>query len=225
MSIWKFQHPFTARICGPSQCGKTTFLRRLLSERAIKPFPSSIIYFYGSEWQSEVFDFLKTRHGINFIKGYNDEKVQSLDKSKPSLVIIDDLMKEASDSSEVSSLFYRGCHHQNLSVIILEQSIFPKGKQSVQMKSNTNYTIVFKNPADQQGVACLAKQITPGDSRFIVNVFRDATKNPFSYLVIDCKQETPDHCRLLTNVLGEKDPFPTVYVKKEDADILCCPGN
>jgi hypothetical protein len=225
MSVWKLQHPFTARICGPSQCGKTTFLKRLLSQRAIIPFPSSILYFYGSEWQARVFDELKKNHGVVFIKGYDDEAVQALDKTKPNLVILDDLMKESADSSEVSALFYRGCHHQNLSVILLEQSLFPKGKQSVQMKSNTHYTIAFKNPADQQGVACLAKQITPRDSGFIVNIFNDATRNPFSYLVFDCKQETPDSCRFLTNILGEQDPFPTVYVKKEDADAVCETGH
>ena len=45
-----FQHPFTMIATGPTQCGKTQFIRDLLLSDMIQPRPERIIYFY-KRWQ------------------------------------------------------------------------------------------------------------------------------------------------------------------------------
>ena len=46
----KFKHPFNTICTGPSQSGKSCFVKTLLHKRQIEPFPSKVILAY-KEWQ------------------------------------------------------------------------------------------------------------------------------------------------------------------------------
>lgn len=209
---WRFRHPFTARFVGPTSCGKTTFLRRVLDQKLIDPFPTRIIYFHGSKWQTGVFDHLKNEHQVTFIQGFDESAIRSEADSEPMLIICDDLILEMKDSEAAANLFMRGSHHLNMSVILVEQSLFPKGRQSVSMKQNAHYTVLFKSPADALGVATLARQMFPSKGgKFLVDAFHDCTQQPFSYLIIDTKQATPDEARLVSRI-DDPSLHPVVYV-------------
>ena len=211
MKRWSFIHPFTARFVGPTACGKTTLLKQIIEQRLIEPWPSRIIYFYGSTWQSGTFDYLQSIHNVIFVKGFDEEMVSENDSGERSLVICDDLILELKDSEAAANLFMRGSHHLNMSVIFIEQSLFPKGKQSVSMKQNTHYIVIFKSPSDALGVATLARQMFPQQrGRYLIDSYHDCTREPFSYLIIDAKQSTPDELRLITRIT---DPFPLIYVQ------------
>ena len=207
-------HPFTARFVGPTACGKTTFLEAVIAKRLIEPWPARIYYFYGSAWQRPTFDRLQNEHDVVFVQGI-DESILTTNPTKEStLVILDDLIIETKNSTVAANLFMRGSHHLNMSVILIEQSLFPKGTQSVSMKQNTHYTVLFKNPSDSLGVATLARQMFPHNKgRFLIDSFHDCTREPFSYLIIDSKQSTPNHLRLISNIT---DPCPLVYVCDAD---------
>lgn len=209
---WKFQHPFTARFVGPTACGKTSLIVKIIKMKLIHPFPTRIIYFYGSSWQNDTFDELQSKYGVKFFNGFNEEYAAENIDMEPTLIICDDLILEMKDSEAAANLFMRGSHHLNLSVILIEQSLFPKGKQSVSMKQNTHYFVIFKSPSDSLGVTTLARQMFSSRSKFLVESFHDCTKNPHSYLIIDCKQSTPDEMRLITGITSSKN-FPTVYVQ------------
>lgn len=214
MAAWKFQHPFTARFVGPTACGKTTFLKTVIEKKLIHPWPTKLFYFYGSSWQSPMFDYLQEAHDVVFIKGLDESILKTNVTNEPSLVILDDLILETKDSSVTANVFMRGSHHQNMSIILIEQTLFPKGRQSVSMKVNTHYTVLFKNPSDSLGVATLARQMFPSSKgRFLIDSFHDCTREPFSYLIIDSKQSTPNHLRLLTNITAS---CPLVYVSHAD---------
>lgn len=205
-------HPFTARFVGPTACGKTTFLKQVIEQRLIHPWPSRIFYFYGSSWQSGTFDYLESVHGVRFIKGFDESIVTENPSAMPTLLICDDLVMELRDSEAAANLFMRGSHHLNMSVILIEQALFPKGKQSVSMKQNTHYMVIFKCPADSLAVATLARQMFPHQrGRLLMDAFHDCTKDPYSYLIVDAKQTTPDEVRLVTNITDEKT-HPLVYL-------------
>ena len=61
-------------------------------------------------------------------------------------------------------------------------------------------------------VANLARQMYPGKSAFMIEVFKNATSAPYVYLLIDLKQETEDKFRLRTGFFPKDDVF--VHVKK-----------
>lgn len=213
MSRWKFVHPMSARFVGPSACGKSTFLCQVIEQKLIEPFPETITYFYGSAWQTGIFDMLQSKHNVHFVRGFDESLILETDPSKPSLIICDDLILEMKDSDAAANLFMRGCHHLNMSAILIEQTLFPKGRQSVSMKNNTQYLVCFKNPADALGIATISKQMFPMNrGRFLIDSYTDCTKEPYTYLIVDSKQATPDTVRLVTNILDPR-AHPVVYVR------------
>ena len=68
------------------------------------------------------------------------------------------------------------------------------------MNMNTHYIVMFKNPRDAGQGAILARQMYPGKSKFIVDAYRDATKEPYGYLLIDLILETDENCRIRTKI-------------------------
>ena len=47
----------------------------------------------------------------------------------------------------------------------------------------------------------LAEQMYPGQTKFMVEAYANATSQPLSYLIIDLKPNCPDELRLRTNIL------------------------
>ena len=66
----------------------------------------------------------------------------------PSLLVLDDLMRETVDSDQVMDLLSKKAHHLNLFVIVVTQNLYALGKHSIGMNRNYQYTILFRNPAD-----------------------------------------------------------------------------
>ena len=189
----RFKVPSNFYISGQSQCGKSYLVRRLLAylNELFHPVPSKVIYCYG-EYQKE-FDEL---HGVDFIEGFPQDLNEITQGHDQTLLILDDLMSECSTDQRVSDLFTRGSHHKGISVLYLTQ----------------NYFIIFKNPRDSLGIATLAKQMFPSRTQYLMDSFQDATKKPFSYLLIDCHPQTPENIRLRTNIFpGERH---IVYIPK-----------
>ena len=88
----KFKHPFNLLCTGPSQSGKSCFVKILLHKREIEPFPSKVILAY-KEWQP-VYDEMKEQGLVQvFVPGL-DDVMNQVDGVTPSLLILDDLQHE-----------------------------------------------------------------------------------------------------------------------------------
>ena len=79
----------------------------------------------------------------------------------PSLIDIDDLMRDAMNSKDVCELFVEGSHNRNISVACIFQNGYLKVKENRTMSINTQYIVLFKNPRDQIGPAILTRQMYP----------------------------------------------------------------
>ena len=200
------KHPFTMVVSGPTGSGKTMWVKRLIEQRDTVSFPPplKISYFYG-EYQS-AFDEIKNVEFVNGLDG-----IENYGSGEPSWIIIDDLMLESSNSSLISNLFTRASHHRNLSVILLTQNFFCKGKESRNISLNAQYVVLFKNPRDKSLATNIARQMYPNQIKKFQNAFDLATAEPFSYLFIDLKPNTPDEIRLMSHVLGENGAKITVF--------------
>jgi hypothetical protein len=121
-------------------------------------------------------------------------------------------MSQCSNDPRVADLFTRGSHHRGVSVLYLTQNLFPPGKLSRTISLNSHYMMVFRNPRDSLGITTLAKQMFPKNSDYLLEAFRDATAKPYSYLLIDCHQLTPEEMRLRTNIFPGEQQF--AYVKR-----------
>ena len=120
----RWQHPFTCIVAGPTGCGKTTFVARLLRNAAamIDPPPERITWYYG-EWQApyENLDIPSMRLEEGLPTSFDSD-------GKRRLVVLDDIMAET--DGRVTNLFTKKSHHSNTSVIYLVQNLFPKNKEA-----------------------------------------------------------------------------------------------
>lgn len=201
----RWKHPFTCVIAGPTGSGKTVWVTRFLNHMSemMTPPPQEMVWCYG-EWQAG-YSQLK---GVTFVEGL--PKVEEWDTTKRRLVILDDLMSEADD--RVTKLFTKGSHHRNMSVMFIVQNLFGKNKEQRTISLNSHYLVVFKNPRDASQMTHLAKQIYPGKVKYVQESYKDATSIPHGYLLIDLRQDTPDHLRLRTSIFPSE--HQVVYLQK-----------
>jgi hypothetical protein len=106
-------------------------------------------------------------------------------------------MSTATKDPRINDLFTEGSHHRNLTVIALIQNTY-FGKDRTQRR-NCHYLVLFKNPIDRQPIA-----MYPERAHGILQKFEEVTKEPYSYLVVDLKPETPEWRRLCSNVFEEE---------------------
>jgi len=136
--------------------------------------------------------------------------IEDFDGREPTLVIIDDLIQETNET--VANMFTKGSHHKNISVVFRSQNLFPKNKFARTMSLNAHYMVLFKNPRDVSQFARLARQMYPKTSQFAVEAYRDATREPYSYLLVDLRPEQDEVLRMRTNIFPGETHY--VYVPK-----------
>ena len=98
-----FKHPFTCIVAGPSQSGKTCLINKIVNnvKNYISPKPTRIIWCYG-EYTKNIDNlpiWVEKHQGI-----YDCDSLNSTDTN---LLILDDLMSEASSHNCVQELFTR----------------------------------------------------------------------------------------------------------------------
>jgi hypothetical protein len=202
----RLRHPFTCTVAGPTWSGKTQFVFRLIrhADQLIVPPPEKIVYCYG-EFQPSFAEFPQ----VEFHEGLPD--VSCFDGKFRILIITDDLMNEANQN--VCNLFTKLSHHRNVSVVFITQNLFHRNRHIRTMNLNTHYLVLFKNPRDANQVATLARQMYPSKSKFVLEAFEDATKQPYGYLFVDLKPETDERYRIRTSIFPDDDR-QYVYVPK-----------
>lgn len=202
----RLQHPCTIIVSGPTSSGKTQWTFKLLrhAQSMMHPPPERVYWCYG-EYQ----DALAKLENVELLEGLPDPN--TFDPKQRHLVVIDDLMGEL--DSRVTKLFTRGSHHRNVTVVLIVQNFFAKNKEMRTITLNAHYLVMFKNPRDVTQISHLAREMHPGNGKFLQEAFADATKEPFGYLFVDLKQSTPEHMRLRTQVFPEEIQY--VYLPKK----------
>jgi hypothetical protein len=202
------QHPFTCLVSGMTQSGKSKWVQKLINTKPwiIEPSPERIVYCY-SEYQPDLFQQYDDKL-VKFHQGLpNENEINEWFQQQPSLLVLDDLMQETDNKDQgklVSSLFTRGSHHRNLSVILIVQNLFHQNRYFRTISLNSSYIVVFKNPRDANQIDHLGRQMFPGGkSKIIHDAYRRATERPHGYLFLDLKQTTPESARLRTNIFDE----------------------
>ena len=206
-------HPFTLICSGPTGSGKTQFVKRMIleGESVVDKPPDRILWLYG-EYQ-DAYDELKAPiPNIRFVEGFPPNLNALVDPSVNNMVVVDDLMLECSKDSRLTNVFTKGSHHRNMSVIFIVQNLFLDSKQFRTISLNAHYMVLFKNARDKSQVVHLAKQVFPGQVKFVQESFADATRHPYGYLLLDLRATTPEHLTLRTDIFqGLKQ---TVYVPR-----------
>ena len=201
-----FKHPFSMLVVGPTQSGKTHFVKQMVTTPLIE-FPVDkevqVTWFY-THWQPRYKTLKKTfGPGIVFEQGLPDwsETLQELNPKVHHILVFDDLMNQAVNSSILSRLFTQG-RHRNASVILLMQNMFPKGKYNTDISRNAQYLVLFRSPSDRKQVNMIAERIFAKDRSKFMQVYSKATQVPYGYVVIDNQPCTTPENQVVTDVFG-----------------------
>ena len=188
-----------SHVAGPTQSGKTSLLVRILESNQIliKPKPTKIYYCY-EVWQPN-YDKLKLIYpSIYFHQGLIE--TEEINKDENNLMILDDLMTKCENDERILNLFTTDSHHNNISVFLITQNIFSKGKFSRTISLNSNYIILLNNPRDKQQINCLARQMYPKNSKFLIEAYNDATSTKFGHLFLDLTQSVDNNMRVQSGI-------------------------
>jgi hypothetical protein len=197
----RLQGPFTMVISGPTSCGKSQLVFKLIRrvDELMTPEVHSITYCYG-QWQAGFNEF---KDRVTFHQGLISEdallKNDGSSDIPQSLVIIDDLI-DKQDIATVKKVFTAGSHHQKTNVIFISQALFMKDPNYRIISLNTHYLIVFKNPRDMSQINVLSRQIYPNKPKFISTVYNTETTAQHSYIALDFKQTTPAKLRVRDSI-------------------------
>ena len=211
----RLQGPFTMIIAGPTSCGKSVLISRIIqnAQSLINPAPDDILYCYG-QWQP-LYEELKN-HGVVFHHGLlsREELLESdRDLSKHTLLVIDDLLNPE-DAPLIRDLFIKGSHHRNMSIIFVTQNLFLPHKDYRTTSINAQYMVIFNNPRDRSQIQALSHQMYPEDPTFLTRVYNHETQEEYSYILLDFKQSTPKKLRIRSSITS--DNFIYAFAQVED---------
>lgn len=192
-------------VAGPSNCGKTRWVEKLLKQA---PFmfsepPVSILYCYGVF--QDLFNQMKQEIAtpIQFHEGVPTEEIMTdFNDGKFHIIVLDDLMEKIVKSDQVMHLFSMYCHHKNITAILLTQNVFIQGVHSRNISLNTHIFVLFANKRDEQQIHRLARQLYPTEWRAFVKAYKDATYLGYGYLVVDVAPATPRQLQLRSQIFS-----------------------
>lgn len=214
----KLEHPSTMIIAGPSGAGKTVFTCQLLHNLGIFNKKIKKVIWCNNEkaaWPQR--EKLPAHIEIEFLDAL-PQHFENID-NVPVLIILDDMMTDATSSIQVCELFTKGSHHRNMSVVLITQNIFHQSKHCRDISLNAKYLVIFKNPRDKAQFNHLARQIYPENVGMLQKIYKRITQTGHSYFFIDLTQGINDLLRFRTNIFKKEYCecyCPTALLNKEN---------
>jgi len=210
--------PFRILEVGGSGSGKTVWCCNFLQTRHIvtdNENCENVIFYYNQP--QELLNNLPAGVITKQVQGFPSLEQITQDTFKyrdrgGSIVIIDDFAHLY--NKDILELVTVYSHHGNCGVLLLTQNLFDSRNPIFrQISMNCTHLVLFKNPRDRQQIVTFARQVYPTNSKFIVDSFHKATTYPYSYMLFDNHQETPDEIRYRAKILPHEAPM-VVYQPK-----------
>jgi len=198
--------PFRMTVSGGSGSGKTRWIQRFLNnhEQIVGKKFDLIMFAYGEN--QKLFKEIKEENpDIIWCEGFCHETI--LDKIKPDdsnkLLILDDLLIELVKDKLFESFFIRKSHHWNVSIIFTTQNLYDKHLRIINL--NTTDYILFKSVRDITPVRVLGQQMFPTKWRSFIEIYSQATKQPYSQLYVSLSPGVKDSLRIRGNIIPDSE--------------------
>lgn len=215
--MYPFHPCSTIGVSGCTGSGKTTWVFKFLSQKNDLFFensPNMVLYCY-NVYQAMFENMKKNIENIEFFRGLpGDDKLNAIIKTgNHNIIVLDDLMHEISNDPDMEKLFTQKAHHQNFTVIFITQNLFCKGLTTRTISLNLHYYVLMRNPRGVTQIQTLAQQI--GQTRALMSAYKDATRDKFSYLLVDLSPMSDDFHRFRTKIFKNEDTVLYIESKKK----------
>ena len=203
-------------VAGPTQSGKTTFVSNLLHDRHIyyTEEPNKIYYYYNvcqpedQKLNVNVYSFVSGIPTMETLKEMYDTH-----GANTTLVVDDQALHVSDDTAEMFSV---GCSRYKVNIIFITQNLFGHHKSCRDLSKNSMYVVLMRNPRENRSASTFFHQ-QPENASDLKEAYQDACKRPYSYLLCDFHQQTPNTLRYWSNLFGATtsdfpDDFPTLYL-------------
>ena len=207
----RFKLPSSFFVAGSSGSGKSYFVKSLIENKELlftEPI-DKIIWCYRS-YQALFRD--PSLKGVEFVQGF-DPSHYTTDEGQR-IVIIDDLVNDLAECREFIDLWTSG-RHIRVTPIFLTQNLFYQSSVFRTVSLNAKTFVVMKAVRDRRQVMTLVQQMFPEKVKFAKEAILDATKEQYSYVILETRQETPEELRIRTKIFPDdnKDFYgQTVYI-------------
>ena len=140
-----FDSPFRMMLSGSSQSGKTYFAEKLFKHNLFKQNIRSVSYRHPDYLETVPVNWHKTLSiPVHYQSGL--PTLDELTNLEPyTCIVLDDLYEECVGSKTIDYLFRVLSGKKNLSIIIMSQRYFAKGRFAMNIRNNCNYTVLFRN--------------------------------------------------------------------------------
>ena len=205
-------------ICGPSQSGKSFWIKKLFEhiEVMITPETKKIVYLY-THFQDKLYNEMRdeiakkpgyTLEFVNCSKGIPHVSDIQTNNNDDTLIVLDDLMIVAASSKlnqeRIDALAVQDVHHRNVSVIYVCQNLAYGNGKLRNLRINSQYYLMFKNLSDCKNIEMVGRNRGIKSAR-LDNVLRDVESNPFGYLLFDNCVKSYSNTRVRTGIFpGEE---------------------
>ena len=196
-------------VIGLTNCGKMHWINRLLKNDMFMQPVSSILYCYSvyQDFFSKMCQDSNILCPIEFNKGLPSiENINALDDGQFHMIILDDLMEKIVQSVDMRDLFTMYCHHKNITIIMVSQNPFLKGKHLHMISINTHIHVLFRNKRDESQINHLVHQLFCKGSmrKNFLQVADEELVMDYGYLVMDCTPNMPHDVQVHTNIFPRK---------------------
>ena len=183
----KFVAKSNILVIGPTGCGKTTTVLRIIKEKLIEPMPTKIFYMYAAhqpfmvDWNND-----PSNPPIDFIEGIDLDILNRYDEAK--LLIFDDLI--LSINKDIAQRFIAGSHHNNTTTILISHAIYLNNENYRLMKKNTHYVLLFKDKRNFADVTRFALANLGDRSNSLTEAYKYIPV--FDFVLVSFQNHLPD---------------------------------
>ena len=209
-----FRHKFTLLVVGPTQCGKTFFVEKILTTDRIlyeSKKPRRIWWYYSQ--RQDTYKVMQSSIGkeTQLFCGLPEfeEDLREIDPKCNNVLVFGDLMARETDSPIVSLLFTQGWY-RNASVILLLQNMFPKGEFNTDISRNAQYMALFRSPSDRKEIDIIAERMFDKNRPRFMSAYFQETERAFGYIFVDNLPDTPSDKQILSDIFGSCLRYLTV---------------
>lgn len=229
-----FRHPATVIVTGPSNSGKSTFVKNCIlnSHCLVKTQEADgvgfdliiVIYRIWNFLYDDLTNSLPPSMKIIFYKDKLDDNLEDIISGYSNPVLwIDDGFDEK-NTNFVEDVFTRYSHHLNLSCFLVTHNLYSQKNNSCMrtISRNAGYIVLMNYPRDRIIARVLVQQCQSTrakSSALLQTIERVLSNNPYSYFFFDFTQKTREELRFKTNIFCENESHPIVYIFKESESI------